>query len=83
MSKMGPDGLLYASQFLRSLTILGDLLFLIFVMHCMSYFFAQLFDMQFPLEIIEKSNLKIKITQQENTALVLYYKKFFYIKKIF
>ena len=75
-AKMTDGGVTYASQFLRSSSILIDLFFLFFFLQGIYTVITFSVDLTPPLEIIEKVKLKIPTSHEEKIIFNEFQKKF-------
>lgn len=74
-SRTDDRGVFYASQFRRSLSIIIDLFFCIFLLKVVGYFISFFMDLHFPVEVLERYRFNLPITHVESALMMSFYKK--------
>ncbi|AHX11462.1 RDD family protein [Neorickettsia helminthoeca str. Oregon] len=80
--KSDDRGVLYASQFKRSISILTDLLFCILFLKCSGYVLSSFVDISFPMEVIERYRFALPVSPLDNELMANFYKKMLFIQVI-
>ncbi|KYH12588.1 RDD family protein [Neorickettsia sp. 179522] len=73
-NKTDSRGVIYASQFKRSVSTITDLLFCVLILKVSGYFLSFLVDLQFPVEVLERYRFGLPISQAEKALTIEFYK---------
>ncbi|ACT69498.1 RDD family protein [Neorickettsia risticii] len=73
-SKTDRRGVIYASQFKRSVSTITDLLFCVLILKVSGYLLSFLVDLQFPVEVLERYRFSLPISQAERALITGFYK---------